>query len=146
MPADSGWPMWNGRWPSRRTPPAMAARWPSRRLPPASQPREAFDYCNLCYDVAALAVARAAGEPYADFVRRRVLGPTGAKAAFVRPARFAAWPGVRTRGYRWVDGRADLNDAFDNEGFHGGGNIYFSARDLAAWGAAWADGGGLPPV
>jgi CubicO group peptidase (beta-lactamase class C family) len=100
----------------------------------------AFGYCNLCLDALALAVERLTGQSFEAFARSRLLGPAGAGTAFVRPARFADWKGVRTRGYRRGASGWELNDAFDNEGFYGGDNIYFSALELANWAGAWAMG------
>jgi hypothetical protein len=48
----------------------------------------------------------------------------------VRPGRLADFPGVRTLGYRPVNDTRELNDVFEGEGFHGGSNVYISARDL----------------
>ena len=54
-------------------------------------------------------------------------------STFLRPARFADWPGVRTLGYRRAGDSLVVHDVFDNEGFYGGSNLYFSARDLHRW-------------
>lgn len=51
----------------------------------------------------------------------------------MRPARFSDWPGERTLRYRSVAGSLEVYDVLDFEGFYGGSNICFSARDLAAW-------------
>lgn len=107
--------------------------------PLAFRPGTEFSYCNPCYDTLALLVERVTGETYEHFVRRHFLGPTGARQAFLRPARFSQWNGVRIRGYRRTSDGFEPNDAFDNEGFYGGGNIYFSAVDLAAWMSGWAN-------
>jgi CubicO group peptidase (beta-lactamase class C family) len=111
---------------------------------PAFAAGTAFEYCNLCYDTLALVIERVSGQSYQDFIRRRLLGPAGARGAFVRPARFADWRGVRTLGFRSSRADAAVFDVLDNEGFYGGSNIYFSARDLAAWAGAWAQNRVLP--
>ena len=103
---------------------------------PAFVPGSAFAYENVAYDVAAMVIERITGMTYADFIAMRFARPLGLNA-FVRPARFADWSGTRTRGYRrtatgWRD-----HDAHDLEGFHGGGNIYLSARDLSRWVAGY---------
>jgi CubicO group peptidase (beta-lactamase class C family) len=110
----------------------------AQKQPPQFPPGTAFGYCNLCLDALALAVERVTGQSFEAFARRRLLGPAGAGTAFVRPARFADWNGVRTRGYRRGTSGWESNDAFDNEGFYGGDNIYFSALELASWAGAWA--------
>lgn len=104
--------------------------------PPGFPPGTAFSYDNVAYDAAALLVERASGRSYAQFIEERLSGPAGLRA-FVRPARFADWVGVRTRGYRRTATGWRLHDAFDLEGFHGADNIYLSARDIFRWMSAY---------
>lgn len=98
-----------------------------------------FSYCNICFDTLALLVERKTGQSFEAFVRGRFLEPAGATGVFVRPARLKDWRGERSAGYRRTPAGVEPNDVFDNEGFYGGGNLYFSAADLAAWMAAWAN-------
>lgn len=99
---------------------------------PNFEPGSAFTYDNVAYDVAAMVIERSAGSSYAKVIAERFSRPLKL-AAFVRPARFADWQGPRTRGYRrTAEGWKDY-DAHDLEGFHGGANIYLSARDLYRW-------------
>lgn len=107
-----------------------------RRPALALTPGQAFSYSNVGFDLAALVVERVTGGSFEAFLRQRYLGPLGMADTFIRPARLAAHPGVRTRGYR-MGGKWKLFDAFDLEGFYGGGNVYASARDLARWNEAW---------
>ena len=99
----------------------------------AFRPGSAFEYSSLGYDLAALAAARAARSTYANLLQQRYFAPLGMRSAFVRPGRLGEFPGVRTIGYRRTPGRLERNEVFDFEAFHGGSNIYFSARDLARW-------------
>ena len=103
---------------------------------PAFAPGSAFAYDNVAYDVAAMVIERRTGLTYADFVAQRFSRPLGL-AAFVRPARFADWSGARTRGWRRTSAGWKDHDAFDLEGFHGGANLYLSARDLHRWAAGY---------
>ena len=103
---------------------------------PRFLPGSAFAYDNVAYDVAAMVIERRTGSTYAEFVAQRFLRPLGL-AAFVRPARFADWNGARTRGWRRTPAGWKDHDAFDLEGFHGGGNLYLSARDLHRWAAGY---------
>lgn len=99
---------------------------------PRFEPGSAFTYDNVAYDVAAMVIERRSGRSYAEVIAERFSRPLGL-AAFVRPARFADWQGPRTRGYRrTAEGWKD-HDAHDHEGFHGGANLYLSARDLYRW-------------
>lgn len=100
--------------------------------PPAFLPGSAYQYDNLAFDVAAMAIEKVTGQPYPEVIAQRFFRPLGL-GAFVRPARLSEWPVPRTRGYRRTpDGWKD-HDAFDLEGFHGAANIVLSARDLARW-------------
>ena len=103
---------------------------------PNFEPGSAFTYDNVAYDVAAMVIERSTGSSYAEVIADRFSRPLGL-AAYVRPARFSDWPGPRTRGYRRTAGGWKDHDAFDLEGFHGGANIYLSARDLYRWVAGY---------
>lgn len=116
-----------------------------RRPQPAFAPGTAFDYCNLCYDALASIIERVSGRRYAEFIAERLFTPAGMTDTFVRPARLADWPGPRALGRKIRGDRVQPNDVFDNEGFYGGGNVNFSARDLARWMTLWASGSGAIP-
>ena len=111
---------------------------------PAFVPGTKFAYCNTGFDVAALVIERVSGQSYETFLKTRFFEPLGMQASFGRPGRFADWPSVRTKGYRWHDGAWTAHDAYDMEAFLGASNLYFSAADLARWGNANAVGRALP--
>jgi CubicO group peptidase (beta-lactamase class C family) len=113
-------------------------------LAQAFAPGSRFAYSDLAYDALALVIEQVSGQGYAAFVRQRFFQPHGLAQAFARPPRLADWPGPRTRGYRFADGRWQDNDLFDGEAFLGGSNLHFSALDLARWGDAWAQARVLP--
>jgi CubicO group peptidase (beta-lactamase class C family) len=117
-----------------------------RRAPAATAPGTAFEYSSFGYDLAALACARAGGRAYFQLLDERFLRPLGIASAFVRPGRLADFPGVRTLGYRRDAGRVVVNDVFEGEAFHGGCNIYISARDLDRWNASFLRAPRLPPA
>jgi CubicO group peptidase (beta-lactamase class C family) len=102
-------------------------------VPPEFPRGTRFQYSSLGFDVAALVVERVSGRRWDAFLRERVFAPLGMTSTFLRPARFAEWPGVRTLGYRRAGDSLVVHDVFDNEGFYGGSNLYFSARDLHRW-------------
>jgi CubicO group peptidase (beta-lactamase class C family) len=103
---------------------------------PSTTPR--FHYCNLCYDTAALVVERVTGRTFEEALRARLFAPLDIDRAFVRPARLADMPADRAVGFRTAGGRTERFDAEDLEGFHGGGNLYASARDFARFARAFA--------
>ena len=111
----------------------------SRHQMPVFPSGSRFSYCNICFDTLALIVERVSGQSYAEFVRNHFFEPSGARRVFLRPARLGDWNGFRVRGYRRTATGFEPNDVFDNEGFYGGGNLYFSADDLAAWMSAWSE-------
>lgn len=118
---------------------------------PFFRPGEGFEYSSFGFDLAALAAARAAGQSLDRLLDERIFRPLGLTSAFLRPGRLGAFPGVRTLGYRNVEGRPQVHDVFDLEEFHGGSNIYISARDLHRWNAgwmnrSWVDAHGLAPA
>lgn len=108
-----------------------------QNVPPDFEPGTRFRYSSLGFDIAALVVERVSGKRYEDFLRERILGPLGMDSTFVRPARFADWPGTRTMSYRRIDDTLLVRDVFDDEGFYGGSNVYLSALDLYRWGRSF---------
>ncbi len=105
---------------------------------PAFTPGTGFEYDNVAYDIAAMVIERVTDSSYASVIAERFARPL-ALEAFVRPARFSEWAGVRTRGYRRVGARWEDHDALDLEGFYGAANLYVSARDLHDWMAGYRD-------
>lgn len=104
-----------------------------QKPPLAFQPGTGFEYSSLGYDLASLAAGRAAKMPYVRLLQERIFQPLGMTSAFARPARLRDFPGVRTLAYRGTE----LHDVFDWEAFHGGSNVYISARDLHRWNASF---------
>lgn len=96
-------------------------------------PGTGFEYSSFGFDLAALAAARATGRSYEALLNEQFFGPLGMTSPFLRPGRLTEFPGVRTMGYRTVAGKREVHDVFDFEAFHGGSNIYISARDLHRW-------------
>lgn len=116
-----------------RTTDALLRVLAARQPPLAAPPGTAFEYSSFAFDLAALAAARATGSSYAALLGERFFTPLDMRSAFVRPGRLRDFAGVRTLAYRRVGGALERHDVFDREGFHGGSNIYLSARDLDAW-------------
>jgi CubicO group peptidase (beta-lactamase class C family) len=109
----------------------------AKEKPPLrAKPGSAFEYSSFAYDLAALAAARASGKTFGVLLDERFFKPLGMTSAFLRPGRLADFPGVRTMSYRMENGNLVVFDVFEDEAFHGGSNIYLSARDLHRWNAS----------
>jgi CubicO group peptidase (beta-lactamase class C family) len=117
----------------------------ARGVPPEFRPGSRFQYSSLGFDVAALVVERLSGEPWESFLRRRIFSPLGMDSTFLRPPRLSDWPGVRTMSYARSADSLVIHDVFDYEGFYGGSNLYFSARDLYRWSRSFYTRPVLPP-
>lgn len=111
---------------------------------PSFVPGSQYEYSSIGFDAAGLLIERVSGQSYEAFLKQRFFAPLGMRTSHARPGRLADYPGVRTIGYRWRDGAWQLHDSYDNEGFLGGSNLFFSAADLARWGSAMAKGAALP--
>jgi CubicO group peptidase (beta-lactamase class C family) len=105
----------------------------TRGVLPDYQRGTRFRYSSLGFDVAALVVERVSGRKWEEWLRERIFAPLRMDSTFLRPAQLSDWRGSRTLGYRRDGDTLVANDVFDNEGFYGGSNLYFSARDLNRW-------------
>ena len=103
---------------------------------PGFPPGTGFAYDNVAFDIAAMVIERVTGITFAKFIDARFAIPLKLQA-FVRPARFAEWPGDRTRGYRRTTTGWEAHDAYDLEAFYGADNIYLSAAALQRWAAGY---------
>jgi len=100
-----------------------------------AKPGTAFEYSSFAYDLALLAASRAAGKATTDLLAERFFRRLEMTSAFARPGRFRDFPQPRTLGYQ----EGKVHDVFDFEGFHGGSNLYLSARDLDRWNRSFFD-------
>ena len=113
--------------------------------PLAAPPGTAFEYSSFGFDLAALAAERAGGKSYFELLEERFFRPLRIASAFVRPGRLSEFPGVRTLAYRHAGAGLELNDVFDREAFHGGSNLYLSARELDRWSTSFLRAPPLAP-
>jgi CubicO group peptidase (beta-lactamase class C family) len=99
-------------------------------------PGTRFEYSNLGYAVLGLVVAAAAGRPYDEFVRSRLLAPLGMTRTGYAAGEFDA--GGLAKGYRrgpggWVELPFDPYGAFAPMG-----GVFSCVADLATWTAGFA--------
>jgi CubicO group peptidase (beta-lactamase class C family) len=130
-------------------PPMPAARpdpdtWMARlgELPLIAQPGERWLY-QAGSQVLGVLAARAAGQPFGDVLRERVLDPLG-----MRDTAFAAVDGARlATAYDLRDGQWEILDAPDGQWSRppafpdGGGGLVSSVDDVLAFGRMLLDGG-----
>jgi CubicO group peptidase (beta-lactamase class C family) len=106
--------------------------------------RSTYEYCNLTYLVAGLAITSAAGEPWPDYMRKRLLAPLGMKRAVLTrseamkaadhatPHRFGA--GDKPLVMEWYP---------DDRQVRASGSIKSCVSDLAGWLRVQLNGGKL---
>jgi CubicO group peptidase (beta-lactamase class C family) len=99
-------------------------------------PGTRFEYSNLGYAILGLVVTAASGQPYADYVRSRLLEPLGMSRTGFAAGEFAA--GALAQGYRralagWEEVPFDPHGAFAPMG-----GIFSTVRDLATWVSGFA--------
>ena len=99
-------------------------------------PDSNFYYDNVGFDIAALLVERVTGKPYYQFLKERFFEPLQMSSSFIRPAQLNNWRN-RTIGYRYQNDSLKLFDIADREGFYGGCNIWFTAKDLYHYGESF---------
>jgi CubicO group peptidase (beta-lactamase class C family) len=120
----------------------QSIRW----LEPAYPLRARFHYQNHMFGVISLLVEKLSGEPWQDFVGRRLLAPLGLTRTVTG---FAAWRRDRNRARPFVKaGRANLPFLeADTDSTGAAGSVSASVADLLAWAKFHRDGGaGLVPA
>jgi CubicO group peptidase (beta-lactamase class C family) len=111
--------------------PALIARASGAKFAPGTR----YDYSNTGYALLALAVERASGRRFADFLRERIFVPSGMTATVAHEAGRST---VAHRAYGYTVDSAGVRrtDQSNTSAVLGDGGIYSSAVDLARWDAA----------
>jgi CubicO group peptidase (beta-lactamase class C family) len=91
-----------------------------------------WSYSNTGYNLAAILVTRVAGEPFADFTRRRIFEPLGMTRTSWRDDFARVVPG-RAIAYAESEGRYRMDMPFEN--IHGNGGLLTTVGDLLRWNA-----------
>jgi CubicO group peptidase (beta-lactamase class C family) len=105
--------------------------------------RATFEYYNLAYLAAGLAVAGAAKEPWHDFVRQRLFTPLGMKGAVFTPSE-ALKGDHATPHRRGEGGKAEPMGWYpDDKQIRASGSIKAGVRDLSQWVRMQLAGGAL---
>jgi CubicO group peptidase (beta-lactamase class C family) len=103
-------------------------------LEPASSFRSRYEYNNLAYITAGLAIGKAAGMSWEQFTRRRLVGPLGMKnAVFTRSAVLALAEHAMPHRLDAAGNPQALSWYPDDKQVRASGSLKASARDLIGW-------------
>lgn len=102
-------------------------------IPLVTAPGAAHSYSNLGYFLVGMVIEKVSGQPYFDFLQRRIFTPLGMSTAALVTAPPA--PGTEASGYIWDNGWQPENALFPGDDDAAGG-LRMSAPDLAKWDAA----------
>jgi CubicO group peptidase (beta-lactamase class C family) len=104
----------------------------SRGVRLSSCPGTTYEYSNLGYALVGIAITRATGTPFADYLRTTVLEPLGLTSTFCDSA---APEGLRrAAGYaKGADGAWTPFEPRNSDAFLSAGGLVSTVRDLATW-------------
>jgi CubicO group peptidase (beta-lactamase class C family) len=103
-------------------------------LEPASSFRSRYEYNNLAYIAAGMAVARASGMAWHDFTSKRIFAPLGMKSAVFTASAARASADHATPHRRDGSGKHRPAGWYpDDRQVRGSGSIKANVRDLSAW-------------
>ena len=114
-----------------------------RYFKPVSSFRSKYDYDNTLYMVAGEVVARASGQPWADFVETRLLKPLGMSRSATLFARLPDPTNV-IDGHAPVDGKVQVVRRDLGTLLGPAGGMYSSVADLSKWAMMLLGGPGAP--
>ena len=117
------------------TNPDALARLIEHKPPVRFSPGERWDYSNTGYMLLALVVEKISGEPFGDFLTRRIFAPLGMKDTVLFTPLEPPEIEHRAWGYRLTpDGGERLaNDRNYLNAMYGDGEVYSTAADLVKW-------------
>lgn len=122
-----------GGWVSNREALAFLARQGDALFPPGDR----FQYSDAGYEMLALVLEKAAGQPFADLVRRKIFEPLGMRDTRLRDRPDVAVPN-RARGYTRQGERLVPDAPHPLDCLAGSGAINTTLDDLYRWDQALA--------
>lgn len=114
-----------------------------RHLPLATSFRSAYAYDNVLYTVAGEVIHAVTGQPWEDFVQRRILDPVGMTDSRIRHPGIMGTPNISGTHAR-VDGEVRAVQPFTSDNTNPAGGINASAVDMAKWMMVQLDSGRVP--
>jgi CubicO group peptidase (beta-lactamase class C family) len=102
------------------------------RVQPASSFRSAYAYNNVTYAAGGVAAAAAAGMPWGDLVRSRILEPLGMRETFTGEKSLASQKDIASPHYKVSDTVTAIT-RLDFEQIAPAGTMYSTASDMAKW-------------
>jgi CubicO group peptidase (beta-lactamase class C family) len=129
---------YHAAWPVEETVRRMA------HLRPSTSFRSTYEYCNITYLAAGLAITSAAHEPWHEFMTKRLLTPLGMKrTVFTRSDALRADDHATPHRFG-ADGKPQTMEWYpDDKQIRASGSIKTCARDLAGWLRVQLNGGKL---
>jgi CubicO group peptidase (beta-lactamase class C family) len=104
------------------------------KLEPAHPFRSRYEYCNVTYLAAGLAVTEAAGEPWPDFYRKRLFEPLGMKSVVYTASAARASGQAATPHTRKPSGEVEPIEWYpDDQQLRASGSVKTNVRDLGRW-------------
>ena len=131
LPREAAFPYWTTHtFPSW---PEIAAVLPRQRA--VFAPASTYKYSNLGMGLLGAVVARAAGQPYADYVREHIFAPLGMQRSTARPDDGVIADLATAYMRRMPDGQRDVFVYYDTNGLAPAANIVSTVNDLARFAA-----------
>jgi CubicO group peptidase (beta-lactamase class C family) len=106
-------------------------RWLRAGLPFSTPPGTAYEYSNYGFALLGRIVQLAAGVPYAEYLRTKILLPLGMKATTLESS--VVPKNVRAQGYRLAAGGYEKEPSLPHGTFGAMGGLLTSARDLSSY-------------
>ncbi|MBM4368361.1 MAG: beta-lactamase family protein [Deltaproteobacteria bacterium] len=99
------------------------------------EPGEVWNYSNLGFSLASLAVQEAGGDDFPELVESRVLGPVGMTSATMRARKAKRREFTYGHCMEYCDGELYVLDPtfYDSQIYWGQGGLWASANDLGRW-------------
>jgi CubicO group peptidase (beta-lactamase class C family) len=100
-------------------------------IPFSNPPGVAYEYSNFGFAMLGRIVARVSGQPYATYIREKILAPLGMTSTTMEAEQVPA--DRLARGYRWEDEQWKDEPPLPDGAFGSMGGMLTSIHDLGRW-------------